>query len=206
MPAARAVARDVRTRRLVRDRRPARALPRRALPAARPDALRCPRSVEELSSGCVSGVLRLRWPRPSPGREFSPLTRAVEAVSDSRRPDCSASLQLPIHRSKFRHSYSMPGAAWPRGGVPCAPHARPPSSCDPPLAERDPEIARLIQEEEVRETVKLRLIPSENYASRAVLEATGSVLTNKYSEGTRASATTRGSRSSTRSRSSRVRA
>src|SRR6478672_11188069 len=54
---------------------------------------------------------------------------------------------------------------------------------DPSLAERDPEIARLIKEEEVRETVKLRLIPSENYASRAVLEATGSVLTNKYSEG-----------------------
>ena len=54
---------------------------------------------------------------------------------------------------------------------------------DPSLAERDPEIARLIKEEEVRETVKLRLIPSENYASRAVLEATGSILTNKYSEG-----------------------
>src|SRR6201747_3177717 len=54
---------------------------------------------------------------------------------------------------------------------------------DPSLAERDPDIARLIREEEVRETVKLRLIPSENYVSRAVLEATGSVLTNKYSEG-----------------------
>src|SRR6185436_1813980 len=54
---------------------------------------------------------------------------------------------------------------------------------DPSLAERDPDIARLIKEEEVRETVKLRLIPSENYVSRAVLEATGSILTNKYSEG-----------------------
>src|SRR6187431_2300312 len=54
---------------------------------------------------------------------------------------------------------------------------------DPSLAERDPEIARLIREEEVRETIKLRLIPSENYVSRAVLEASGSVLTNKYSEG-----------------------
>jgi glycine hydroxymethyltransferase len=54
---------------------------------------------------------------------------------------------------------------------------------DPSLSERDPEIARLIKEEELRETVKLRLIPSENYASRAVLEATGSILTNKYSEG-----------------------
>ncbi len=58
-----------------------------------------------------------------------------------------------------------------------------PSFSDPPLIERDPEIARLIRDEEIRETVKLRLIPSENYVSRAVLEATGSVLTNKYSEG-----------------------
>ena len=57
------------------------------------------------------------------------------------------------------------------------------SFADPSLAERDPDIARLIKEEEVRETVKLRLIPSENYVSRAVLEATGSILTNKYSEG-----------------------
>lgn len=54
---------------------------------------------------------------------------------------------------------------------------------EPPLAEADPEIAELIAAEEVRETDKLRLIPSENYVSRAVLEATGSVLTNKYSEG-----------------------
>jgi glycine hydroxymethyltransferase len=57
------------------------------------------------------------------------------------------------------------------------------SLVDPPLAETDPEVARLIREEEQRETDKLRLIPSENYVSRAVLEATGSVLTNKYSEG-----------------------
>ncbi|HEV8549566.1 MAG TPA: serine hydroxymethyltransferase, partial [Polyangiaceae bacterium] len=47
----------------------------------------------------------------------------------------------------------------------------------------DPEIFKLIKSEEQRETDKLRLIPSENYASRAVLEATGSVLTNKYSAG-----------------------
>lgn len=54
---------------------------------------------------------------------------------------------------------------------------------DPPLAEVDPEIRDLISREETRETDKLRLIASENYASRAVLEASGSVLTNKYSEG-----------------------
>jgi glycine hydroxymethyltransferase len=54
---------------------------------------------------------------------------------------------------------------------------------DPPLAESDPEIARLIAEENRLEHDKVRLIASENYASRAVMEATGSVLTNKYSEG-----------------------
>ncbi|HEV8549544.1 MAG TPA: serine hydroxymethyltransferase, partial [Polyangiaceae bacterium] len=54
---------------------------------------------------------------------------------------------------------------------------------EPSLAERDPDIARLIREEEAYESRTLRLIPSENYASRAVIEATGSVLTNKYSEG-----------------------
>src|ERR1044071_10365407 len=58
-----------------------------------------------------------------------------------------------------------------------------PAHHQPPLAEVDPDIARLIRDEELRETVKLRLIPSENYVSRAVLEATGTVLTNKYSEG-----------------------
>lgn len=54
---------------------------------------------------------------------------------------------------------------------------------DPALGAADPEIARLIHEEAVRERDTLRLIASENYASRAVLEACGSVLSNKYSEG-----------------------
>jgi glycine hydroxymethyltransferase len=47
----------------------------------------------------------------------------------------------------------------------------------------DPEIASLLSLEEERQRQKLRLIPSENYVSAAVLEASGSVLTNKYSEG-----------------------
>jgi glycine hydroxymethyltransferase len=51
------------------------------------------------------------------------------------------------------------------------------------LATVDPEVAALIAAEERREFEKIRLIPSENYVSRAVLEATGSVFTNKYSEG-----------------------
>jgi len=55
-----------------------------------------------------------------------------------------------------------------------------PSYREPSLEEADPEIFRLIQEEERREADTLRLIASENYVSRAVLEASGSVLTNKY--------------------------
>ena len=51
------------------------------------------------------------------------------------------------------------------------------------LAATDPEIARLIVEEEARQRDSIRLIASENYVSDAVLAATGSVLTNKYSEG-----------------------
>jgi glycine hydroxymethyltransferase len=54
---------------------------------------------------------------------------------------------------------------------------------DPALAESDPEIARLIGDENRLENDKIRLIASENYASRAVMEASGSILTNKYSEG-----------------------
>ena len=51
------------------------------------------------------------------------------------------------------------------------------------LRATDPDVAGLIEAEERRERDKIRLIPSENYVSHAVLAATGSVLTNKYSEG-----------------------
>jgi glycine hydroxymethyltransferase len=51
------------------------------------------------------------------------------------------------------------------------------------LTSTDPEIAALVDAEEHRQGETVRLIASENYVSSAVLEATGSVLTNKYSEG-----------------------
>ena len=53
----------------------------------------------------------------------------------------------------------------------------------PHVASTDPEVARLIDAEARRQFEKVRLIPSENYVSLAVLEASGTVLTNKYSEG-----------------------
>ena len=51
------------------------------------------------------------------------------------------------------------------------------------LAKTDPDIAAVVRKEEERQRHKLVLIASENYASRAVMEAQGSVLTNKYAEG-----------------------
>lgn len=51
------------------------------------------------------------------------------------------------------------------------------------LAAQDPEIADLIGKESRRQKEGLEMIPSENYASEAVLEAMGSILTNKYAEG-----------------------
>jgi glycine hydroxymethyltransferase len=52
-----------------------------------------------------------------------------------------------------------------------------------PLADVDPEVARAIGREVERQTGTIELIASENFVSEAVLEALGSVLTNKYAEG-----------------------
>ncbi|GAB4335290.1 MAG: serine hydroxymethyltransferase [Desulfobulbaceae bacterium] len=52
-----------------------------------------------------------------------------------------------------------------------------------PLEQTDPDIHRLIQKERERQTGQLELIASENIASEAVLEAQGSIFTNKYAEG-----------------------
>ena len=52
-----------------------------------------------------------------------------------------------------------------------------------PLAEVDPDISRAIDHEVARQAEGLELIASENFVSEAVLEAMGSVFTNKYAEG-----------------------
>ena len=52
-----------------------------------------------------------------------------------------------------------------------------------PLSEVDPDVARAIEDELGRQRSTLEMIASENFAPRAVLEAQGSVLTNKYAEG-----------------------
>jgi glycine hydroxymethyltransferase len=54
---------------------------------------------------------------------------------------------------------------------------------DLPLSEKDPEIYQIIQNERKRQVEGIELIASENFTSKAVMEALGSCLTNKYSEG-----------------------
>ncbi|MFG3495278.1 serine hydroxymethyltransferase [Streptomyces sp. NPDC047928] len=63
------------------------------------------------------------------------------------------------------------------------PHTPSGATPHPALAAADPELAELVAAEERLQAETLRLIPSENYVSRAVLEASGTVLQNKYSEG-----------------------
>ncbi|MER5770602.1 serine hydroxymethyltransferase [Streptomyces sp. NPDC001985] len=67
--------------------------------------------------------------------------------------------------------------------APAAPSARPAPAAHPALLAADPELAALVGAEERLQAETLRLIPSENYVSSAVLEASGTVLQNKYSEG-----------------------
>ncbi|MFM7393705.1 MAG: serine hydroxymethyltransferase [Cyanobium sp.] len=64
-----------------------------------------------------------------------------------------------------------------------APSSAPLAAIDQALATVDPAIAALIDQELNRQQSHLELIASENFTSRAVMEAQGSVLTNKYAEG-----------------------
>ncbi|KAM7275249.1 hypothetical protein ACFE04_017115 [Oxalis oulophora] len=58
-----------------------------------------------------------------------------------------------------------------------------PKQLNAPLTEVDPEIADIIEHEKARQWKGLELIPSENFTSLSVMQAVGSVMTNKYSEG-----------------------
>ncbi|KAF8063057.1 SHM1 [Scenedesmus sp. PABB004] len=62
-------------------------------------------------------------------------------------------------------------------------HVTWPKVLNAPLAEVDPELFDIIEKEKNRQCKGLELIPSENFVSSSVMEAVGSVMTNKYSEG-----------------------
>ncbi|MEW5946744.1 MAG: serine hydroxymethyltransferase [bacterium] len=57
------------------------------------------------------------------------------------------------------------------------------SYIDSSLHQTDPQIAKILEGEYERQTTTLQMIPSENYASKAVLQTMGSIMTNKYAEG-----------------------
>ena len=79
--------------------------------------------------------------------------------------------------STTRLPYLMDPKTRPSSTAPTVP------SLNPSLAEADPEIFSAIQKEDEREHDNIELIASENFTSRAVMEAQGSCLTNKYAEG-----------------------
>jgi glycine hydroxymethyltransferase len=54
---------------------------------------------------------------------------------------------------------------------------------NPNMSKTDPEVSEILELEEKRQKYKINLIASENYASTAVMEAQGSIMTNKYAEG-----------------------
>ena len=66
------------------------------------------------------------------------------------------------------------------------PQTQPPAALpmnDGSMADVDPELAAIIANEKLRQVQGIELIASENFTSKAVMEALGSCLTNKYSEG-----------------------
>lgn len=66
---------------------------------------------------------------------------------------------------------------------PARSHVTWPKVLNAPLAEVDPELLDIIEHEKHRQWKGLELIPSENFVSNSVMEAVGSIMTNKYSEG-----------------------
>src|SRR5687768_5915903 len=91
------------------------------------------------------------------------------------RPDWLRRPRIPEHRRR------------PRRAARCVRRTRIPARTQEPrrgrVTDRDSELFAIVDREYERQMTTVQLIASENFTSRAVLEATGSVLTNKYSEG-----------------------
>jgi glycine hydroxymethyltransferase len=124
------------------------------------------------------------------------LVQDVEAAQMARRHNDANMLALPGDRLDAEHAWPIV-KAWLETPFEGGRHQRRVEMIDrltrpqaegavhagPGLAEVDPEIHRLIGLEGRRQALSLELIASENFVSEAVLEAAGSVLTNKYAEG-----------------------
>merc|ERR1712205_10091 len=71
-----------------------------------------------------------------------------------------------------------------------------PEIINKPIEEVDPEMSEIIEREKARQWKGLELIPSENFVSKSVMDAVGSIMTNKYSRVTRERVITVGTSSS----------
>ncbi|MGI9115317.1 MAG: glycine hydroxymethyltransferase [Chthoniobacterales bacterium] len=85
-----------------------------------------------------------------------------------------------VEESKVSVPPSRRGSAFSMSDIPIQPQSETPGGG---LRKVDPEVFAAIQAEEKRQREDIELIASENFTSRAVMEAQGSVLTNKYAEG-----------------------
>jgi glycine hydroxymethyltransferase len=141
---------------------------------------------------CGSGVGVSATANRFPGVRAA-LVHDVEAAALSRRHNDANVLALAADRHDGERVWPLV-KAWLDTPFEGGRHARRVAKMDllgPGAAERgraalarvDPEIARVLEDEARRQALSLDLIASENFASDAVLQATGSVLTNKYAEG-----------------------
>merc|ERR1711998_681888 len=96
--------------------------------------------------------------------------KVASLIMAFRRSSSSVLRALGQATRRGYHGQSRTSASWP-------------PVLNQSLEELDPEIYDLIEHEKHRLFKGLELIPSENFASRSVMDALGSVLTNKYSEG-----------------------
>src|SRR6202047_1659992 len=98
------------------------------------------------------------------------------------RKTASADKIRPGLRAAAR-SERISAAIFRRAGVMMSPTTNENERMNRPLDVVDPQIAELLRDEARRQATGLELIPSENLVSEAVLEAMGSIFTNKYAEG-----------------------
>jgi glycine hydroxymethyltransferase len=163
--------------------------PEFAAPAARAVAEgRAERAIVICGSGLGVSYTANRFPGVR-----AALVQDALAAEAARRHNDSNVLALPGDRLDAEHAWPIV-KVWLETPFDGGRHARRVELIDeltrpqdraasPGLAEVDPEIHRLIRLEGRRQALSLELIASENFVSQAVLEAAGSVLTNKYAEG-----------------------
>ena len=127
--------------------------------------------MQACSGAATMGSLQqpMRVNRPSFPLKGSGITRFPHQIKLNSVKPCRAQLEGSLVTGRPSSPVSVP--------------VQESSFVDHGLSEADPEVRAIISKEKERQFKSLELIASENFTSRAVMEAVGSCLTNKYSEG-----------------------